>query len=59
MPSRHVVLTLYANDTAINATSGNPVLLVSYLEAYLSDLERWLREWTITINASKSNSLLF
>ena len=30
-PSHHVELALYADDTAIIATSRTPVLLVSYL----------------------------
>ena len=59
VPSRHVELALYADDTAIIATSRSPALLVSYLEAYLSDLERWLRVWRIAINVSKSNAMLF
>jgi hypothetical protein len=50
---------MYADDTAIIATSRSPALLVSYLEAYLSDLERWLRIWRIAINVSKSNAMLF
>jgi hypothetical protein len=32
-PSHHVELALYADDTAIIATSRKPMLLVSYLEA--------------------------
>jgi hypothetical protein len=59
VPSRHVDLALYADGMAIIATSHSPALLVSYLEAYLSDLERWLRVWRITINVSKSNPMLF
>ena len=39
-PSHHVELALYADDTAIIATSRTPVLLVSYLQSYLSHLER-------------------
>ena len=42
--SRHVEMALYGDDTTIIGTSRKPALLVSYLEAYLSDLERWLRE---------------
>jgi hypothetical protein len=57
-PSRHVELALYADDTAIIATSRQPSLLVRYLETYLSDLERWLSEWRIAINVSKSSSIL-
>ena len=40
IPSRHVELALYAENTAIIATSRKPALLVSYLESYLSDLEQ-------------------
>jgi hypothetical protein len=59
VPSRHVELTLYADDTAIIATSCKTPLLVSFLEAYLSDLERWLREWRIAIDVSMSKAMLF
>ena len=52
--SHHIKLALYADDTAIIATSRKPTLLVSYLESYLNDLQRWLSEWRITINISKS-----
>ena len=41
-PSRHVELVLCAEDTAIIAMSCKPTLLVSYMEAYLSNLQRWL-----------------
>ena len=41
-PSHHFELALYADDTAIIATSRKPTLLVSYLESYLNDLKRWL-----------------
>jgi hypothetical protein len=59
VPSRHVELPLYADDTAIIATSRKSALLIGYLETYLSELERWLREWRIAINVSKSNAMLF
>jgi hypothetical protein len=58
-PSHHVELALYTDDTAIIATSRKPTLLVSYLEAYLSDLQRWLTEWRIAINVSKSTMIIF
>jgi hypothetical protein len=31
-------------DTAITATFRKPAPLISYLETYLNDLERWLKE---------------
>jgi len=42
MPSSayHVELALYADETAVIATSRKPTLLVSYLESYLNDLQR-------------------
>jgi retron-type reverse transcriptase len=43
MSSRHVKLALYADDTAVMSTSRKPELLVRYLESYLSDLKRWLK----------------
>ena len=57
-PSHHIVLALYADDTAIIATSRKPTLLVSYLESYL-DIQRWLSEWRIVINVSKSTVIIF
>jgi hypothetical protein len=58
-PSRYVELALYADDTAVIATSRKPALLVSYLESYLYDLQRWLSEWRIMINVSKSSAIIF
>jgi hypothetical protein len=59
VPSRHVELALYEDNTAIIATSHKSPLLIMYFETYVSDLERWLREWRIAINVSKSNAMLF
>jgi retron-type reverse transcriptase len=58
-PLHHVELALYAEDTAIIAMSYKPTLLVSYLESYLNDLQRWLSEWRIAINVSKSTAITF
>jgi hypothetical protein len=49
-PSHHVDLALYAYDTAIITTSGKPSLLSSYLDSYLTYLERWPREEMVAIN---------
>ena len=58
-PSHHVEFALYADDTAIIATSRKPVLLVSFLQTYLSHLKRWLTEWRIAINVSKGSAIIF
>jgi hypothetical protein len=59
IPTRHVELALYADDTAVMAMARKPQLLVSYLELYLSDLDQWLKKWRIAINVSKSTAMLF
>jgi len=58
-PSHHVELALYADDTAIIATPRKPTLLISYLESYLNELQRWLSEWRIAVNVSKSTAIIF
>jgi hypothetical protein len=58
-PCRHVELAQYADDTALVATSRIPSLPIGYLEEYLGRLERWLRDWTIAINVTKSTAVLF
>ena len=39
--------------------SRKPTLLIGYLESYLNDLQRWLIEWRIAINVSKSIVKIF
>jgi hypothetical protein len=58
-PSHQVQLALYVDDAAIVTKSRKLTLLVSCLESYLNDLQRWLREWRIAINVSKSNAIIF
>jgi hypothetical protein len=58
-PFRHIELAQYADDTALVATSRSPSLLVGYLEAYLGRLERWLQDWRIAVNVSKSTAVFF
>jgi hypothetical protein len=58
-PSHHVELALYADYSAVIATSRKPTLLVSYLESYLNDLQRWLSEWRIALNVSKTRAIIF
>ena len=58
-PSHHAELALYADDTTIIATSRKLTLLVSYMEPYLNDLQRWLSQWRIAINVSKSTAIRF
>jgi hypothetical protein len=57
-PLYHVELALYADNTAIIATSRKLTLLVSFLKSYLIDLQWWLSEWRITINISQSTVMI-
>jgi hypothetical protein len=57
--SRHVELALYADYSALTATSCSPLLLHKYLDTYLNRLELWIRDWRIAINVSNSTSVLF
>jgi len=57
--SYYFELEFYADDTVIRATCRKPTLLFSYLGAYISGLERWLRERTIVIKVSKSTAINF
>jgi len=57
-PLHHVDLALYVNDMTFIATYRKPTLLVCYLESYLNDLQRWLSEWRIAINVSKSTTII-
>jgi len=59
LPLHYVELALYVDDTAIIATSGNPTLHFSYLESSLNDFQRWLNEWWIASNVSKSTEIIF
>jgi hypothetical protein len=56
---RHTELALYADETALVATSHRPSLLISYLETYLSRLEHRLSNWKSAINISKNTAALF
>jgi hypothetical protein len=58
-PSHQVELALYAEDTAIKDTSRKPTVLVSYLESYLNDIQRWLNELRNAINVSEGTAIIF
>jgi hypothetical protein len=57
--SHYFELAFHADDTAVITTYRKPTLLVSYLESYMSDLKRWLREQRIVINVSMSTAMNF
>jgi retron-type reverse transcriptase len=56
-PYIHVELALYADDTALTATSRSPSHAVGYLETYLSRFEHCLHDLSIAI-VSKCTAVL-
>ena len=57
--SQYFELALYADDMGIITMCRKTTLLVSYLESYFSELQQWLSECRIAINASKNTAIIF
>lgn len=49
---------LYADDTAIVASSLSPRLITQRLQAATDELENWFRTWRLEINPDKSSAIL-
>ena len=49
----------FADDTAIFATSEDPVIASSNLQEHLNLMEKWLHRWKIKVNESKSAHVTF
>jgi hypothetical protein len=58
LSSSHVELALYANDTAVVANVPS-ASAARQIPGDICDSERWLCEWRMTINVSKSSAMLF
>lgn len=52
-------LYLFADDTAITATSKNPRFVVSRLQRNVNSLEKWLADWRIQLNSAKTQAIYF
>lgn len=57
--SCEVELAVCAVDTAFIVMFHQPMLLVNYLQIYLSKFDRCLRDWRIAICVSKSTVVFF
>ena len=57
-PSRHVDVALYADVTVIKATSPSRRCSAASWHHH-SSLQRWLKEWRIVINVSRSSAIIF
>lgn len=52
-------LALYADDTALLATSKNPTLLITKLQSTLNTTLEYFRAWKLTINPEKTEAIFF
>ncbi len=52
-------LALYADDTAVIATSKRIELLQKYLDQHLLQIQEWLKLWRVKVNVGKSAAVLF
>ena len=52
-------LAVYADETAIIPTSNISMLLVSYVESYLNEIQQRLTKYRMAINVSKCTTIIF
>ena len=57
--SPHIVLSTFADDTAILSSHSNPVTASANLQTHLLSMEKWTRKWKIKINEEKSQHVTF
>jgi hypothetical protein len=57
--SLHTNIALFADDTVIYSESRNPEAISVHLQNHLNTLSAWCKNWKISINPSKSVSVLF
>ena len=60
LPTTEMTMTAtYADDTAILATHMDPATASRYVQKNLHDVQKWLRQWKIKVNESKSVQVTF
>jgi len=57
--SRETTLGTFANDTAIFATHEDPTIASLNLQEHLYIIEKWLKNWIIKVNESRSLHIMF
>ncbi|GBN61037.1 RNA-directed DNA polymerase from mobile element jockey [Araneus ventricosus] len=56
---RNIMISLYADDTAILSQGKSPDKAIVPLQNYLKNLEAWLVRWKIKLNVDKTEAILF
>jgi Reverse transcriptase (RNA-dependent DNA polymerase)/Endonuclease-reverse transcriptase len=60
MPSSEKTkLAIYADDTAVYASSFNPRVAFQHIQEHASTIEAWCNKWLLQVNASKCETILF
>lgn len=57
--NQEITLEMFADDTAIWISGFNVHAVQFKLQHYISQLEKWFKDWKININATKSSSTIF
>jgi hypothetical protein len=55
----NVMAALYADDAALLARSSQQHMAARYLQRAVDDLVRWYRTWRLSINAGKTQTIVF
>lgn len=55
----HVMMGVYADDTALIAQSWHGLQACKYLQVALNSYESWCEDWRVKINVAKSSAVLF
>ncbi|GBN07479.1 RNA-directed DNA polymerase from mobile element jockey [Araneus ventricosus] len=56
---RNIMISLYADDTAILSQGKTPDKAIVSLQNFLKNLEAWLVRWKIKLNVDKTEAILF
>ncbi|GBN31689.1 RNA-directed DNA polymerase from mobile element jockey [Araneus ventricosus] len=59
LKQRNIIISIYADDTALLAQGKTPSQALTPLQNYLTKLEAWLIRWKIKLNVDKPEAILF
>lgn len=57
--NQHTKSYLFADDTAITASSRRPEWVINKLQTHINTIEKWMNTWRIRPNDSKTQAILF
>lgn len=57
--NKNTTLALYADDTAIMATSSKEAMAVTYTQRQLDEIVKFFHKWKLQLNADKTQAIIF